>query len=67
MQSTTRLNISPLPFLIAGQELRIGSSIGIAVFPEHGDDVNTLLKNSDIAMYNVKKRDVIIIVSLIWG
>jgi len=44
-----------LPFLIAGQELRIGSSIGIAVFPEHGDDVNTLLKNSDIAMYNVKK------------
>ena len=44
-----------LPFRIDGHELYIGSSIGIAVFPEHGDDVDTLLKNSDTAMYTVKE------------
>jgi diguanylate cyclase (GGDEF)-like protein len=43
------------PFRIAEQELYIGSSIGIAVFPEHGRDVDTLLKNSDTAMYRVKE------------
>ena len=33
---------------------RIGSSIGIAVLPGDGDDVDTLLKHSDAAMYQVK-------------
>ncbi len=42
------------PFLIAERELFIGSSVGIAVYPEDGQDVETLLKNSDTAMYQVK-------------
>ncbi|MET0981262.1 MAG: EAL domain-containing protein [Telluria sp.] len=32
----------------------LGASIGISLFPEHGDDAETLLKNADIAMYSVK-------------
>ena len=39
---------------IAGQSIHISSSIGIAVFPDHGSDENLLLKNADIAMDNAK-------------
>ncbi|MEI6154567.1 MAG: diguanylate cyclase, partial [Deltaproteobacteria bacterium] len=37
------------------QILSIGMSIGIAVYPEHGRDIDTLVKNADIAMYSVKQ------------
>ena len=43
------------PFIVDGQELRTGASIGIAVFPLDGDDVEALLKNSDTAMYHAKE------------
>lgn len=43
-------------FLIQEKELHIGGSIGIALFPSDGDDMETLLKNSDIAMYHAKKN-----------
>ena len=32
----------------------LGASIGISVFPVHGDDAETLLKHADIAMYSIK-------------
>ena len=44
-----------LPFVVDGREIYIGSSIGIAVFPDDGEDVDTLLRNSDTAMYHVKE------------
>lgn len=44
------------PFHIHEKELHIGTSIGIALFPEDGKDVDTLLKNSDIAMYHAKEN-----------
>ena len=43
------------PYQINDQELHIGGSIGIALFPSDGEDVDTLLKNSDIAMYHAKE------------
>ena len=43
------------PFLINGLVLHIGASIGIAAYPQDGDDVETLLKNSDTAMYVAKE------------
>lgn len=43
------------PFMINNQEIGIGASIGISFFPEHGDDVENLLKNADIAMYQAKE------------
>ncbi|WP_207223359.1 EAL domain-containing protein [Leptolyngbya iicbica] len=42
------------PFLIENHELYVTSSIGIAVFPQDGDSVTTLLQNADAAMYAAK-------------
>lgn len=44
------------PFLLSGQEVVIGASIGITTFPEDGADVDTLLRNADVAMYQAKER-----------
>ena len=43
------------PVTINGQALPITTSIGIAVYPDHGGDIDTLVKNADIAMYSVKQ------------
>jgi diguanylate cyclase (GGDEF)-like protein len=42
------------PFQQGGYELVVTSSIGIALFPEHGTDGQTLLKHADGAMYEAK-------------
>ncbi len=44
------------PRFLGGHEFRITPSIGIAVFPNHGDDAETLLRNADIAMYSAKEH-----------
>ncbi len=44
------------PFELAGHTLNIGSSIGVAVYPEHGSDEKLLVKSADIAMYHAKKN-----------
>lgn len=36
---------------IDGHEVEVGASIGIALFPEDGDDAEMLVKNADLAMY----------------
>ena len=43
------------PYNVRGHELHISASIGISVFPEDSRDVNTLMKNSDTAMYRAKE------------
>lgn len=43
------------PFNIKGKELHISASIGIAIFPDDGNEMDLLLKNSDIAMYHAKE------------
>lgn len=42
------------PFLIEGNEVRIGASVGITLFPDDGQDVSTLFRNADLAMYRAK-------------
>ncbi len=42
------------PFQIHGQTIHIGCSIGITSFPEDGEDLSSMLKNADMAMYKVK-------------
>ncbi|MGH1378768.1 MAG: EAL domain-containing protein [Alphaproteobacteria bacterium] len=44
------------PYNIKGNELHISASIGVSVFPHDADDVSTLMKNSDTAMYNAKEN-----------
>jgi EAL domain-containing protein (putative c-di-GMP-specific phosphodiesterase class I) len=43
-------------FSVEGIELQIAASIGVALFPEHGDDAETLLQRADVAMYQAKHR-----------
>lgn len=43
------------PFLIDGRALRVTPSIGIAIYPQHGLDMETLLKHADTAMYESKR------------
>ncbi len=45
-----------VPLTIQGHEAQIGASIGISLFPEHGDDPEILLKKADDAMYLAKKQ-----------
>ena len=42
------------PYEVAGNELVIGASIGIALVPEDGADADTLLRNADLALYQAK-------------
>ncbi len=44
------------PYNITEPPLRISASIGLALYPEHGEDDQTLLKKADIAMYEAKKN-----------
>lgn len=41
-------------FQIENMSFSIGTSLGIAVYPEHGETVSSLLKSADIAMYHAK-------------
>jgi diguanylate cyclase (GGDEF)-like protein/PAS domain S-box-containing protein len=43
-----------MPFDLDGHEVHISASIGIAVYPEHGETIDELLRHADIAMYQVK-------------
>jgi EAL domain-containing protein (putative c-di-GMP-specific phosphodiesterase class I) len=43
------------PISIAGYELFVTASIGIAQFPDHGADVDHLLRHADAAMYEAKR------------
>lgn len=44
------------PLVIEGRELVTSTSIGISLFPDDADDVKTLVKNADSAMYRAKER-----------
>jgi diguanylate cyclase (GGDEF)-like protein/PAS domain S-box-containing protein len=41
-------------FVIQGQSLNLSCSVGVSIFPEHGADSETLIKNADVAMYCAK-------------
>ena len=49
------LNSLEQPFVIEGQVLEVGASIGVALYPAHGTDVRTLLRRADVAMYAAKQ------------
>lgn len=43
--------------MVEGHELLISASIGISVYPDDGEDAETLIKNADIAMYRAKQGE----------
>ncbi|MFF2890260.1 putative bifunctional diguanylate cyclase/phosphodiesterase [Paenibacillus sp. NPDC057967] len=44
------------PFIIDGMPLFLTVSIGISAYPHDGDDMDTIVRNADIAMYNAKEE-----------
>ncbi len=48
------LEVLRQPIACGGHEVFVTASIGVALFPQHGDDVETLMRKADIAMYAVK-------------
>ncbi len=50
------LEILDCSFPVAGHRLQLTASIGISLFPDHGDSVNSLIKHADTAMYRAKAR-----------
>ncbi|MBP1934236.1 putative bifunctional diguanylate cyclase/phosphodiesterase [Ammoniphilus resinae] len=64
IQNVSKMDVDPIaerildalgfPFLIDNNEIFITPSIGISLFPQHGSDPQTLIKNADAAMYDVK-------------
>jgi EAL domain-containing protein (putative c-di-GMP-specific phosphodiesterase class I) len=43
-------------FVIEGHELHTSGSIGISIYPDDGDDVETLMRSADTAMYHAKEK-----------
>ena len=44
------------PVAMHGQAIRVTPSLGVSLFPQDGDDFETLLRNADLAMFNAKDR-----------
>lgn len=43
------------PFALHSVTVEVGASIGVAIFPDHGNDPSTLMRHADIAMYHAKR------------
>ncbi len=56
VQAATRLlDAAAIPFDLAGLRLEVRSSLGIALFPQHGGDADMLLRRAEVAMYAAKQ------------
>lgn len=44
------------PFELHGHSIDIGASVGVAIHPDHGGSIETLMRAADIAMYRAKER-----------
>jgi diguanylate cyclase (GGDEF)-like protein len=42
------------PFPVESTTVNIGASVGIAMYPDHGDDAESLVQHADVAMYQAK-------------
>lgn len=51
------LNVFHPSFVLAGQEFYISTSIGIAFYPEDGNDPRALMKSADTALYHAKEQN----------
>ena len=54
--ATYLLSVLGKSFSVGGVRLVVQASLGIALAPDHGDDVHTLMRRSDIALYEAKRE-----------
>lgn len=45
------------PIRVQGHELPISADVGLALFPDHGEEVDQLLRRADVAMYRAKRAE----------
>ncbi len=50
------LEATSRPYVFDGRECAVAASIGVSLFPLHGEDPEVLIKNADTAMYRAKER-----------
>jgi diguanylate cyclase (GGDEF)-like protein len=50
------LNLLEQPFTISGTETSVSASIGASIYPQHGDEISTLLSHTSTAMYHAKDK-----------
>ncbi len=43
------------PFIVKNREFKLGASFGVSIYPDDSEEIEDLIKNSDIAMYQAKK------------
>lgn len=55
LMAETMLGRLGRPFKVNGQDLYMSASIGIAIYPDDGEDFDTLLRRAEIAMYHTKE------------
>jgi len=55
MTATKLLSALEVPFVVEEQTLTISGSIGVVMYPEHGLDVQAVMRRADVAMYAAKR------------
>jgi diguanylate cyclase (GGDEF)-like protein/PAS domain S-box-containing protein len=53
--ATKLLDVIEQPYWVHGHLVHVSASIGMSLFPDDGEDPDTLLKNADVAMYRAKE------------
>ncbi len=48
------LKVLAVPYAVGGLQIVTHASIGISIYPDHADDIDSLIKYADVAMYQVK-------------
>lgn len=46
--------LAAAPIVIEGNEIEVGASVGVALYPEHGGTLHDLMRSADAAMYRAK-------------
>ncbi|MBO9596529.1 MAG: EAL domain-containing protein [Cohnella sp.] len=50
------IDVVQIPYRLKDNDFYVSASVGIALYPEHGESVEALLKKADTAMYDVKRN-----------
>lgn len=53
---TKLLDVLTRPAMVEGREVKVGSSVGISLFPGDGDEADDLIRHADLAMYRAKMQ-----------